>query len=178
MPLLAQCSLRFQIYFLVLWGKCQALNEFIPKNHIFVCFYPSVSSENINRFQTPLIPWKIAQGKAITEALKEAKHNSSVPKPPPLCLSQGSSCPKRQFYTWEGSSNHCFNIPKLPLGDLQTPLYIWQHTLIFFFQCSLDLDTAEYLKLHVLVMPVYKDGLLSMYVDLGGGVLRLGELEK
>lgn len=133
MPLLAQCSLRFQIYFLVLWGKCQALNEFIPKNHIFVCFYPSVSSENINRFQTPLIPWKIAQGKAITEALKEAKHNSSVPKPPPLCLSQGSSCPKRQFYTWEGSSNHCFNIPKLPLGDLQTPLYIWQHTLIFFF---------------------------------------------
>lgn len=87
MPLLEQYSLRFQIYFLVLWGKCQALNELIPKNHIFVCFYSSVSSENINRFQTPLIPWKIAQGKAITEALKEAKLNSSMPKPPPLCLS-------------------------------------------------------------------------------------------
>lgn len=87
MLLLAQYSLRFQIYFLALWDKCQTLNEFIPKNHIFVCFYSSVSSENINRFQAPLIPWKIAQGKAITKAFKEAKLTSSVPKPPPLCLS-------------------------------------------------------------------------------------------
>ena len=87
MPLLAQYSFRFQIYFLVLWGRCQTLNEFIPTNCIFVCFYSTVSSENINRFQTPLIQWKIAQGKAITEALKEAKLTSSLPKPPLLCLS-------------------------------------------------------------------------------------------
>lgn len=62
-------------------------------------------------------------------------------------------------------------------GFIDTLVHMAAHT-DFFFQCSLDLDTAEYLKLHVLVMPVYKDGLLSMYVDLGGGVLRLGELEK
>ena len=51
MLLLAQYSLRFQIYFLALQGKCQALNEYIPKNHIFVCFYSSVSSENITDFK-------------------------------------------------------------------------------------------------------------------------------
>lgn len=33
----------------------------------------------------------------------------------------------------------------------------------------------EYLKFHVLVIPVYKDGLLSMYVALG---IELGDLEK
>lgn len=125
-------SLRFQIYFLVLWGKCQALNEFVPKNHIFVCFYSSVSSENINRFQTPLIPWKITQGKAITEALKEAKLTSSVPKPPLLCLSQSSSCSNRHaILHMEGSGDCSSNIPKVLLGDLQIPSCIWHHTLIF-----------------------------------------------
>lgn len=134
MPLLAQYSLRFQIYFLVLWGKCQALNEFIPKNHIFVCFYSSVSSENINRFQTPLIPWKIAQGKAITEALKEAKLNSSMPKPPPLCLSQSSSCPNRHAILHVGRKQQSqFQYSQ----TTATPSYIGCHTLIF-LRCNLD----------------------------------------
>ena len=102
MLLLAQYSLRFQIYFLVLRGKCQALNEFIPKNHIFVCFYSSVSSENINRFQTPLIPWKIAQGKAITKALKEAKLPNSVPRPLLCVYLKSSSCPNRHAMLYMG----------------------------------------------------------------------------
>lgn len=119
MPLLAQYSLRFQIYFLVLWGTCQALNEFIPKNHIFVCFYSNVSSENINRFQTPLIPWKMAQGNAITKALKEAKLPSSLPKPLLRVYLRRAAVPTGMpLYTWEGSTHHSSTIPKLPLGDL------------------------------------------------------------
>lgn len=119
MPLLAQYSLRFQIYSLVLWGKCQALNEFIPKNHTFVCFYSNMSSENINRFQTPVIPWKIAQGKAITKALKEAKLTCFVPSLLLYVYLRAAAVPTgTPFYTWEGSTNSSSNIPKLPMGDL------------------------------------------------------------
>lgn len=53
---------------------------------IFLYFYSSMSLENINRFQTSLILWKIALGKAITKALKEANLASSVPKPPSLFI--------------------------------------------------------------------------------------------
>lgn len=36
-----------------------------------------------------------------------------------------------------------------------------------FFKVQLRSDAAEYLKWYVLVMPVYKDGFLSKYVELG-----------
>lgn len=117
----------FQFY-----GANAKLSMNLSPRIIFLCFYSSVSLENINRFQISLILWKIAQGKAITKALKEANLTSSVPKPPSLfILEQQLSQTGTPFYTWEGSTSHSPNIPKLPLGNLQTHLYIWQRTLIF-----------------------------------------------
>lgn len=161
MPLLAQYSFRFQIYFLVLWGKCQALNEFIPKNHIFVCFYSSVSSENINRFQTPLIPRKIAQGKAITKALKEAKLTSSAPKPSSMFILEQQLSQQAQ----EGSSNRSPNIPKLPLGDSQPPLDMAAYT--DFSKMQLRSDAIEYLNFYVSNSSLQRWFRCPCYIGLG-----------
>jgi len=59
-----------------------------------------VSSENINRFQASLIPWKNAQGKTMNKSHRTAKHTQNVPKNPiekEVVLSPVSQSPTGEF---------------------------------------------------------------------------------
>lgn len=98
----------------------------------FVCFYSSVSSENTNGFQTPLIPWKIAQGKTITKALKAAKLTCGGPRSlVGVCL-RVAAATKAHLSAWWRKQHCSSNISELPLGNYRGSQTYTRHALIFF----------------------------------------------